>query len=59
MAAVYPSYETPEKLMDWLALLYAYGKKKITYDLDERIYELIIEKENKREFNMSLIDSVT
>lgn len=56
---VYPSYETPEKLMDWLSLLSAYGRKKTTYDLDEHIFELIKEKENKRGFNMSLIDSVT
>ena len=45
--------------MEWLSLLYAYGRKKVSYDLDEHIYELIIEKENKRGFNMSLIDSVT
>jgi hypothetical protein len=56
---MYASYESPAKLMDWLELLFAYGKKKAAYDLEERIYDLIIEKENKQGFNMSLVDSVS
>ena len=45
--------------MDWTLQLYSYAKKKNVYDLEDKIYEWIREKENKGNFNMSLIESVS
>ncbi len=46
--------------MDWLLNLYPYSKKKGgNYELEEKIQKMMAEKENKKGFNMSLIESVS
>lgn len=44
--------------MDWIITLYGYTKKKNTFELEDNIHEMMIQKENKKGFNMSLIESV-
>ena len=56
--SIYPSYESVEKLMDWIVTLYDYAKKKNSFDLEDSIHEMMVKKENKKGFNMSLIESV-
>ena len=54
-----PAYEDATRIIDWIHQLYAYSKKKNVYDLEDKIYDWIKEKENKSSFNMSLIESVS
>lgn len=39
--------------------LYENAKKKANYDLEDKIYIMIIEKYNKKQFNKALIESVS
>lgn len=55
---IYPSYESAHKLMDWIITLYEFAKRKNGFELEDNIHELMVKKENKKGFNMSLIDSV-
>lgn len=58
-AVIEPIYEEATRIIDWIQQLYSYSKKKNVYDLEDKIYEWIREKENKVGFNMSLIESVS
>jgi hypothetical protein len=48
-----------KNLQEWIIFLYENSKKKSNYYLEESIYQMIIEKFNKKSFNMSKIDSVS
>lgn len=56
---IYPTYENVKNLQEWVTFLYEGSKKKNNYLLEESIYSMIIDKFNKKSFNMSKIDSVT
>ena len=48
-----------KNLQEWIIFLYENSKKKNNYYLEESIYQMIIEKFNKKSFNMRKIDSVS
>ena len=54
-----PSYENVKNLQEWILFLYENINRKNNYDMEEKIYQMIIEKFNKKSFNMSLIESVS
>lgn len=57
--AIYPTYENVKNLQEWVTFLFEGSKKKNNYLLEESIYRMIIDKFNKKSFNMSKIDSVS
>jgi lipopolysaccharide biosynthesis regulator YciM len=54
-----PNYEKVKNLEEWIRFLYQSAKEKNNFDMEHKIYQMIIEKFNKKAFNMSLIDSVS
>ena len=54
-----PAYEKIKNLREWIYFLFHTVREKNNYDMEEKIYEMIIEKFNKRTFDMSLIESVS
>ena len=50
-----PSYENVRNIQEWIIFLYENVKKKANYDLEDKIYIMLIEKYNKKQFNKALI----
>jgi hypothetical protein len=48
-----------KNLQEWIVFLFESNKKKNNYYMEESIYRRIIEKFNKKSFNMSKIESVS
>ena len=48
-----------KNLQEWVIFLYENSKKKSNYYFEESVYQMIIDKFNKKSFNMSKIDSVS
>lgn len=44
---------------EWLTFLFDNVKQKNNFDMEDKIYHMIIEKFNKKSFDMSLIKSVS
>lgn len=44
--------------MDWILTLYEFARKKTSFEMEDNIHEMMVKKENKKGFNISLIDSV-
>jgi hypothetical protein len=56
---IFPTYENVKNLQEWVTFLYEGSKKKNNYLLEDSIYSMIIDKFNKKSFNMSKIESVS
>jgi lipopolysaccharide biosynthesis regulator YciM len=56
---IIPSYENVKNIQEWVTFLFENIKKKNIYDLEDKIYDMIIEKYNKKQFNKALIESVS
>lgn len=55
-----PSFENVTQILNWIETLYDLSlKNEPGFDPDVEINQKIMEKENKKNFNMSLIESVT
>lgn len=46
-------------IQEWLTFLLENAKKKANYDLEDKIYIMLIEKYNKKQFNKALVESVS
>ena len=44
-----PSYENVRNIQEWIMFLYENVKKKANYDLEDKIYIMLIEKYNKKQ----------
>lgn len=59
-SGIFASFENASKLLGWILSLYAFAKVKGGgFELEDQIHELMMQKENKKGFNMSLIKSVS
>ncbi len=45
-------------ITEWILTLFDYSRKKGVYDMEEQIQQLIVERFNKKAFNLSLLGSV-
>lgn len=58
--SIIPSFENLKSILQWIEQLYDLSlKNEPGFDPDIEINKLIMQKENKKKFNMSLIESVT